>query len=145
MNKHLLIRASLVAVVVSMVGCGDSQSNLYRTVIATQSAAIGTVCECFDSLGYASAAACEAEYVDAQTPTQITCLEEAYDTYRAELQPTAECELAALSDAQGCVEEVNACDETAIDACLEASDVGMDACPQVTSVPARTAVQACFN
>lgn len=144
MNTTRWVSGLVGAALLATAACGDSDGNLYQTTVATQTSAIQTMCACFAALEYASAAACEADLLDLPTPTQASCIEETYATYRAELRPSVDCELAAISDAEACVQEVVMCDRTSLDACRDAADEAIDACPDVPE-NVQTAVRACFN
>lgn len=144
MNKNLIKRGCTLAAMLALAGCGDSSSNLYTSVTRTQAAATEALCECFDALGFATAVECGQEYSSGHTPAQAACLEMAYETHQEELQPSVDCELRALSATEGCINAVAACDEIALQACLDSFDASTDACPE-TPQAAQAAVVACFQ
>ena len=146
MNKKILgAGVGLLVGALGTLGCGsDTPANLYTQLTNVQDDAVATLCECFEAAGEASEAACLAEYGNDDTAAETACVAEVYATYRAEALDTTQCELDAFADAQRCLDNVVACDRTAIGACFDATDTALEACPELPAA-VETAIDACYN
>lgn len=146
MNKKLLgAGVGVLLGALGTLGCGsDTPANLYTQLNNTQEDAVALLCECFAAAGQPDEATCLAEFGNEDTTTEQACLAEVYATYRSEALPATECELAVFDDAADCINDVVACDETAIGACFDAADAATDACPELPPA-VETAIEACYN
>ena len=121
----------VVASMLGVAGCGGgSGSNAFDVLSAAESDAIAAVCECFALNAFTSAAECEAEFSEDRTAEEIACAQEVYEANEAALQAETDCLLEAFSDAESCLNAVDACDETAHSACFDAVQEAIDACPE---------------
>lgn len=142
--KH--VGVGVVASLLSIAGCsGGDGGNLYDEYSGAEAAAIATVCECYEANGFTSAAECEEE-INENPPTveEEDCLRAVFDANEAELAAAVACEMDAFDAAQRCVNDVNECDETELEACIDAVETSVEDCPDVpTNV--EELVQACFQ
>jgi len=121
----------VAASMLGVVGCGDSgSSNLYDVLASSESDAIAALCECFELNEFTSTAECISDFDEPASATEIACSREVYETNRAALQPEADCQNEALNDGERCLNAVNACDETAHEACFDSVEVVLEACPE---------------
>ena len=144
-NKLLGAGVGLLVGALGTLGCGsDTPANLYTQLTNNQADAVALLCECFEAVGATSEAECITEFGDEDSATEQACLAEVYATYRTEALPAVECQMDAFDDVADCVNDVVACDETAIQDCFEAADTAFDACPELPAA-VETAVEACYN
>lgn len=143
-NKRVCVVLGLLAGVVSLSACGDGSANLYTQASNAEASAVAVLCECFEVVGADSEAECVADFGDDATPAEQACVEGVYETYRAEALEHTRCQLGVFDDAVDCLNDVAACDETAVEACFMAAGTGSDACPELPQA-VDDAVEACFN
>lgn len=133
----------VIASMLGVAGCGGgSGANAFDVLSAAEADAIAAVCECFALNDFASAAACEADFGEDRTAEEIACAQAVYEANEAALQPETDCLLDAFTEAERCLDAVNACDAAAHAACFDAVQTATDACPE-PAASVEAALDAC--